>query len=124
MLESVPEVGDGRRVARAACHPFPTWSAGTGGLSVPTSLPGSAPRAPDKLFVPVLRAKSWGVEGKGRGRGRVWGAGCYLFQAAGLFLLVLLHELFQRVLQPGERGDRPVEGRDVDLVDSFGVRGR
>lgn len=49
---------------------------------------------------------------------------CYLFQTAGFFLLVLFHKLFQRVFQSWERCNGPVERRDVDLVNSFGVRGR
>lgn len=83
---------------------------GTQGLSVPTSLPGTTTQVLGKLCVPLPEGKETGQY--------------YLFETAGFFLLVLFHKIFQRVFQPWERCNGPVEGRDVDLVNSFGVRGR
>ena len=48
----------------------------------------------------------------------------YLLEAAPLLRLVLSGKLLQGVAQPGEGGDGPVEGWDVQLVDGLRVSTR
>lgn len=45
-----------------------------------------------------------------------------LLETASFLLGVFLNKLLQRILEPGEGRDGPVERRDVQLVNDFGVR--
>jgi hypothetical protein len=48
----------------------------------------------------------------------------YFIKTSLLNLLVLLHVLLERIFELGESRLRPVESRDVDLVDSLGAGSR
>lgn len=86
--------------------------------------PREHPTGPAHLCCPLGLGPGWGWGARARRQeAEVCRARCYLFQTASLFLLVLVHKLFQGVFQPRERRNGPVEGRDVDLVNGFGVCG-